>query len=129
MHIISFLNVTAQPNYQKAVHWLSMCRDYNPQQSECSLALCQAHLNANQLDKALTELHTVLQREDNQAREMVEYLHQRDCQVPAIAVTLFAQKAITSGVAKDEAMYFFMLVSFILTHILRKYSLCIELHQ
>lgn len=87
-----------------------MCRDYNPQQLECSLALCQAHVNANQLDKALAELHTVLQREGHPGREMVQYLHQHDCQLPALAVYLFAQKAVISGVARDEAMYFFMLV-------------------
>ena len=91
-----------------------MCRDYNPQQLECSLALCQAHVNANQLDKALAELHTVLQREEHPGREMVQYLRQHDCQLPALAVYLFAQKAVISGVAKDEAMYFFMLVSYLI---------------
>jgi len=87
-----------------------MCRDYNPAQSECSLALCWLHMDANQLDRALVELNGVLQMRPR-AREMVEYLHQWDCTVPQHAVNMLATKMGVYGLPQDEAKYFFILVS------------------
>lgn len=98
-----------QPDYAKAVYWFSMCRDFNPAQSECSLSLCWLHLNHNQLDRALVELNGVLQMQPRR-REMVEYLHQWDCTVPQHAANLLAIKMSTYGLAQDEAKYFFMMV-------------------
>lgn len=98
-----------QPDYRQAVHWYSMCRDYNPSQSECSLALCLVHLEAIQMDRALSELHTILQMQQR-GREMVEYLRHWDCLVPQHAANLFANKALVYGLEQDEAKYFFLLV-------------------
>lgn len=93
----------------KAIYWLSMCRDYNPAQSECALALCQLYTKLGQLAPALAELHGVLQLRREQ-RQMLEYLTHWNCKVPLMAVQLFADKAVVQGVAADEAMYFFHLV-------------------
>lgn len=96
----------------KAIHWLSMCRDYRPSQSECSLSLCQLYLKLGQLTPALAEIHNVLQQ-GREEREMLEYLVHWDCKVPLMAAQLFATKATVQGVEADEAMYFFHLVSLV----------------
>lgn len=101
--------VLSQPDFRKAVHWFSMCREYDSTQSECAVSLCRVYLNMGQLDAALRELHELL-RQEQESREMVEYLGHWDCIVPSLAAKLFASKALVYGVARDEAMYFFLLV-------------------
>ena len=88
-----------------------MCRDYNPRQSECALALCQLHLSLGQLDLALAELDGVLtQRRAD--RLMMNNINHWECMVPRIAAELFATKAQSQqqGLSAEEAMYFFLLV-------------------
>ena len=86
-----------------------MCRDYKPSHSECALALCQMHMKLGQLSAALVEIHAVLQLE-HEERQMLEYLNQRDCKIPAMALHIFASKATVFGLEADEAMYFVLLV-------------------
>ena len=93
----------------KATYWLNMCRDYKPSHSECALALCQMHMKLGQLSAALVEIHAVLQLE-HEERQMLEYLNQRDCKIPAMALHIFASKATVFGLEADEAMYFVLLV-------------------
>lgn len=95
----------------KAIHWLSMCRDYKPTQSECALGLCQLYIKLGQLQPALAEIHSVLQLR-REERPMMEYLNHWECKVPAMAVQLFAKKAISSDLSTEEALYFFVLVRF-----------------
>lgn len=115
LHYIFFINDIFyfenyhQRNDQKAIYWLSLCRDYNPRQSECSLALCELYVRLGQIEPALKELHGIL-RQGSEKRAMVEYLNHWECKVPAVVVQLFSIKAQTKGLTSEEAKYFFLMV-------------------
>lgn len=93
----------------KAIYWLSMCRDYNPRQSECALNLIVLYVRLGQIEPALKELYSVL-RQDPEERAMVEYLNHWECKVPATAVQLLSIKARAAGLSSEEAKFFFLMV-------------------
>lgn len=93
------------------MYWLSLCRDYNLQQLECSLSLVQLHITLGQLAPALEEVTAALKL-DRSSRPMLTYYYQYDCQLPRTAVELLAYKGLQRTYLEGpEAMYILLLVS------------------
>ena len=87
-----------------------MCRDYNPKQSECSIALCRLYITIGQIDPALEEIKLVLMQK-KEDRLMLTTLKQWDCTVPSMVLDLFTLKAEIYGISSEEAMLYFLMVS------------------
>ena len=98
-----------------------MCRDYNPQHSECGLALAKLLLNHSQLDAALAELQVVL-RLPQLDRPMLTHFRHWQCDIPAVLASAYATKgAVAAGngalpLTPQEAMYMLLAVSNVLEH-------------
>ncbi len=71
------------PDFTKAEHWLSMCRDYNPRQVECTRALVSLYLGYGMPDEAIDTVSDLI-RTDAQARIMLNHFNLWSCDVPAI---------------------------------------------
>lgn len=92
------------------MRWLNMCYEYNPNQIECALLLCQLYRRLGQLKPALQMLHKALMAERGPDRFSAA-VDIWDCDLPAVAADLIATKAQVQGISAQEAMHFFVLVS------------------
>eukprot|EP01038_Epipyxis_sp_PR26KG_P005866 gene5866-8090_t len=97
-------------DFRNGIYWFKMCRDYNPQQVECSMSLIKLYLSHGVFDLALFELETIL-RVKNTPRMMLNYHSQYLCELPVLALTLYSNKAILGALTAEEAFYSVLLRS------------------
>lgn len=94
----------------RATYWLKMCRDYNPSQVDCSLALVRHHMVRGHLDEAESELILTLQQQHRE-RAMLNNLGAITCHLPLTAVKYYILKYSSFGSLRaEEAKYTLLLV-------------------
>lgn len=98
-----------QREYPSAIHWMSMCRDFNPNQVECSLSLSRYYYFHGMIDKALAELEKILLR-GHEERIMLNMLRTRDCSIPELVVDLFVHKARVGVLSLGDAKFMLLMV-------------------
>ena len=110
-------NIIFQRDDLKAIYWLNMCREYQPNQVACALLLCQLYIRLGQLNPALKALDLVLTTERGADNRLSEQLGTWECDVPAMAADILSKKAqAQQSLSAGEAMHFFVLVcAFFLT--------------
>jgi hypothetical protein len=89
MMLLGSIYTNYKKDFTNAELWFSLCRDYNPRQCECSLALARLYVSHGSLDLAFHELEKIL-RTDVEQRLMLNWLKTYDCDVPQFAVTVFS---------------------------------------
>jgi hypothetical protein len=60
MMILASIYSNLKNDFINAEHWFSACRDYNPKQSECGMALTKLYYSYGSLDLAYVEIIKVL---------------------------------------------------------------------
>eukprot|EP01041_Mallomonas_annulata_P011112 gene11112-23222_t len=78
-------------DYEKAALWLTMCREFSQANTECSVALIRLYLSTGRLKHANDELRIVLQTKKQQ-RQMLNFYKSYDCDVPMLALEIFAHR-------------------------------------
>ena len=96
--------------------WFSLCRDYNPKQSECGMALTRLYLSYGSLDLAFNEINLII-RNGREDRAMLNWYKSWDCDVPSVAFVIYSHYVRIYQVNKatiGDALYILLLVSLIL---------------
>ncbi len=109
MYLLGLTYSNVQRDVARSIHWLSMCRDYNPRQSECGIALARVYLANGIFDSALKETEAVL-RTGNEEREYLSHFQNWGCDLPALVQDLFSQKALQGVLTGAEAKYMLLMV-------------------
>ena len=91
-----------------------MCKDYNPKQAECSVALTRLYFLNGIYEKASNELERLLQN-GHQDRVMLNILDVGDCSIPHTAIEMLILKAKNGLLSLIEAKYIVLLVSVVLS--------------
>lgn len=87
-----------------------MCRDFNPKQAECSIALTRFYYLSGAHEKAIKELEQLL-KHGHEDRVMLNMLDTRDCAIPKAAIEVMVLKARSGMLSVAEAKYVMLLVS------------------
>lgn len=91
-----------------------MCRDYNPHNTECSFSLTKLYVGFGAFELAFAELENLLTVE-RRNREMLNHFKEWDCDIPAVAVTLFGHLLTRDPSSPGLAKYLLMLVRLLCT--------------
>jgi hypothetical protein len=118
MYLMGSIYTTYKRDTNKAEYWLSMCRDFDRDNIECSMNLVRLHLKLGMLAKAVQELENALRR-NYTPRDFMGNSHRWDCDLPALALSTlthiltakaemygqYVGKASTSGSNSPEALF------------------------
>ena len=99
-----------QKDYANTVHWFSMCRDFNPKQAECSIALTRYYYLNGVHEKAIAELEKLL-KNGHEERVMLNILNTKECAIPQAAIELLTLKGRNGLLSVADAKYLVLLVS------------------
>lgn len=97
-------------DYQLAIKWFSLCRDYNPKQVECSSQLTRVFLQINRFDLAQTELEKLLKQEV-QERLMLNMLHTASCGIPQLVMDVNSIRYANNLLSVGDAWFQLLMVS------------------
>lgn len=86
-----------------------MCRDFNPAQTECGLALAKVYLGFGMFRNALEEAELLLKTEKKD-RVMLNHFKDRQCDIPLLMIELLIQKEKLKVLSANEAKYFLLMV-------------------
>lgn len=106
MYLLGGIFTNMQIDLPRALHWFTLCRDYNPRQVDCSLILARIHIAMGRVQHAWDEVESALQQEMSE-RAMLNMLGTAECELPALAVKLLitrlaaANRQNVSGVGAD----------------------------
>jgi hypothetical protein len=110
MIILGSIYANLKNDFINAEHWFSACRDYNPKQSECGMALTKLYYSYGSLDLAYVEIIKVLQS-GNELRIMHNWLRSWECDTPKLAFTIFTQYILfyRNKVQTGDAIYLLLM--------------------
>jgi len=109
MYILGSVYSSLKRDYVSSVKWYSLCRDYNPKQAECSVALANLFLQNNLFDQASKEIEKVLQ-EELEERLMLNMIRTKQCDVPEIAAKILIIKGRNNIISLQEWKYLILLI-------------------
>eukprot|EP01035_Chromulina_nebulosa_P025391 gene25391-33141_t len=116
----TFITYPGWVDMTKAIYWLSMCRDFNKQQSECALALVRVYMAQGDFELAWDEVEAILKTEQKD-REMLNHYKMTQCTIPAVVIEVFDGKWKTKPnfFTANDAKYI------LLMHHMTKHQSCI----
>eukprot|EP01034_Spumella_vulgaris_P023136 gene23136-29329_t len=109
MYMLGLTYANLQRDLTKSEYWLSMCRDYNPGQSECGIAMSKIFLANGAFEPALRETERVL-RTQNEERDMLSHFKNYACELPELVLTLFQQKAYMGQFGSGDVKYMLLML-------------------
>jgi hypothetical protein len=97
-------------DFTLAERWLSACRDYNPKQSECSMALTRLYYSYGSIDLAYKEVKRMI-KVNNEQRLMLNWFRNWACDAPTLTLQVLKQILLIypTKVTAGDALYVLLL--------------------
>ena len=117
-------------DYTKGHYWLSMCRDFNPHQIECSMGLVSLYYASGALQDALVETEKLFKTK-YENRAMLNHYKSWDCEMPRLGVRILGYKhhfieKDTNGLSSVELKYMLLLYNMVNSNLCRSYNVYME---